>query len=67
MELDNTERKIVMGLGNTLNKDEGLGVHALELLQKKIADLAPEVEFLDGGALDKPASLGGRCLPSARA
>ncbi len=51
MELDNTERKIVMGLGNTLNKDEGLGVHALELLQKKIADLAPEVEFLDGGAL----------------
>ncbi len=51
MELDNTERKIVMGLGNTLNKDEGLGVHALELLQKKLADLAPEVEFLDGGAL----------------
>jgi len=44
-------RKIVMGLGNTLNKDEGLGVHALALLEKKLAEAAPEVEFLDGGAL----------------
>ncbi len=40
-----------MGLGNTLNKDEGLGVHALELLQKHLAECAPDVEFLDGGAL----------------
>jgi len=38
-------------LGNTLNKDEGLGVHALALLQEKLAARAPEVEFLDGGAL----------------
>jgi hydrogenase maturation protease len=44
-------RKIVMGLGNTLNKDEGLGVHALEMLEKQLAARAPEVEFLDGGAL----------------
>jgi len=44
-------RKIVMGLGNTLNKDEGLGVHALALLEKKLENIAPEVEFLDGGAL----------------
>jgi len=44
-------RKIDMGLGNTLNKDEGLGVHALELLQKYLAERAPDVEFLDGGAL----------------
>ncbi len=51
MDTKDTDRKIVMGLGNTLNKDEGLGVHALDLLQKKIADLAPEVEFVDGGAL----------------
>ena len=49
--IDNLNRKIVMGLGNTLNKDEGLGVHALALLEKKLADRAPEVEFLDGGAL----------------
>ena len=44
-------RKIVMGLGNTLNKDEGLGVHALALLKKKLEQSAPDVEFLDGGAL----------------
>jgi len=48
---DNFNRKIVMGLGNTLNKDEGLGVHALALLEKELADRAPEVEFVDGGAL----------------
>ena len=51
MELETTGRKIVMGLGNTLNKDEGLGVHALEILEKKLAALTPDVEFIDGGAL----------------
>jgi hydrogenase maturation protease len=51
MSINGTGRKIVMGLGNTLNKDEGLGVHALALVEEKLADSAPEVEFLDGGAL----------------
>jgi hydrogenase maturation protease len=51
MTINGTGRKIVMGLGNTLNKDEGLGVHAVALLEKKLAERAPEVEFLDGGAL----------------
>lgn len=45
------DRKIVMGLGNTLNTDEGLGVHALKLLEARLAQRAPDVEFLDGGAL----------------
>jgi len=40
-----------MGLGNTLNRDEGLGIHALALLEKELADHAPQVEFIDGGAL----------------
>ena len=44
-------RKIVLGLGNTLNRDEGLGVHALKPLEASLADRAPEVEFLDGGVL----------------
>ncbi len=44
-------RKIVMGLGNTLNKDEGLGVHALKLLEARLAQRAPDVEFVDGGVL----------------
>jgi hydrogenase maturation protease len=51
MDSVNTGRKIVMGLGNTLNKDEGLGIHALDRLEKKIASLAPDLEFVDGGAL----------------
>ena len=51
MTVSGATRKIVMGLGNTLNKDEGLGVHALALLEEKLAARAPEVEFLDGGAL----------------
>jgi len=44
-------RKIVLGIGNTLNMDEGLGIHALKLLEARLAARAPEVEFLDGGAL----------------
>jgi hydrogenase maturation protease len=44
-------RKIVIGLGNILNKDEGLGVHAVALLKTKLEEYAPDVEFLDGGAL----------------
>jgi hydrogenase maturation protease len=44
-------RKIVMGLGNTLNRDEGLGVHALQELRARLEEQAPAVEFLDGGVL----------------
>ena len=45
-----------MGLGNTLNKDEGLGafaVKALEIyLNENLKDSLPsDIEFLDGGAL----------------
>ena len=28
-------RKIVLGLGNTLNRDEGLGVHVLKALEQR--------------------------------
>ena len=49
--MTSSTRKLVLGLGNTLNQDEGLGVHALALLEKHLAARAPEVEFLDGGAL----------------
>jgi len=44
-------RKIVLGLGNTLNSDEGLGVHALLALQEKLGDRAGDIELLDGGVL----------------
>jgi hydrogenase maturation protease len=64
MNPTDTGRKIVLGLGNTLNSDEGLGVHALKALKARIApDPDPrsqgeqgergqgELEFLDGGVL----------------
>jgi hydrogenase maturation protease len=51
MDFSGTGRRIVLGLGNTLNKDEGLGVHAVAFLKERLADRATDVEFLDGGAL----------------
>ena len=44
-------RKIVLGLGNTLNKDEGLGVQAVKQLESLINGANPEIEFVDGGVL----------------
>lgn len=43
-------RKVVLGLGNILARDEGLGVHALEPLRAGRA-AASDVEVLDGGVL----------------
>lgn len=54
----NNNRKIVFGLGNTLNRDEGLGVYALKELEvaleeykKDHPDTAHVLELLDGGVL----------------
>lgn len=41
---------LVLGIGNTLLTDEGVGVHVINRLQQKYADLA-HVTFLDGGTL----------------
>jgi hydrogenase maturation protease len=41
---------IVLGLGNTLNRDEGLGVHALKALDAQLG-IIPGLELLDGGVL----------------
>lgn len=54
---DNDGRLIVLGLGNLLNHDEGLGVHALNALQAYFRRnprkyvVEPTLEFLDGGVL----------------
>ena len=42
--------RFVLGLGNTLNRDEGMGVHALKPLADRLGD-QPGVEILDGGTL----------------
>ena len=45
-----TKRKVVLGLGNLLNRDEGLGVQALKSLDAQLGAQA-QVELLDGGVL----------------
>ena len=43
-------RHVVLGLGNILNMDEGVGVHALKMLAAHLPDES-DVEFIDGGTL----------------
>ncbi|MHC1740569.1 MAG: HyaD/HybD family hydrogenase maturation endopeptidase [Anaerolineaceae bacterium] len=45
-----SNRKVVLGLGNTLNRDEGLGVQALKLLDSRLGEQS-DFELLDGGVL----------------
>ena len=41
---------LVLGIGNTLLSDEGVGVHAVHYLQSQHEDL-PDTRFIDGGTL----------------
>ena len=43
----NSGRIVVLGLGNLLLKDEGIGVHVVHELQRQ--DLPANVELIDGG------------------
>ncbi len=46
------KRKVVLGLGNLLQKDEGFGVHALNRLAETLpAGEKDEFELVDGGVL----------------
>ncbi|MFN2158368.1 MAG: HyaD/HybD family hydrogenase maturation endopeptidase [Anaerolineales bacterium] len=45
-----TNRKIVLGIGNTLNTDEGLGICALDGLRARLGE-QDQLEILDGGTL----------------
>jgi hydrogenase maturation protease len=40
-------RIVVIGVGNLLLKDEGIGVHTVKALQE--IDLPPDIELIDGG------------------
>jgi len=44
-------RKVVLGIGNILNRDEGIGVHGLRVLEARIGANAPDLDFIDGGVL----------------
>ncbi len=54
MRRGNTEQQhpniLVLGIGNTLLSDEGVGVHALRQLQSHYANRS-DIRFLDGGTL----------------
>lgn len=43
-------RRVVLGLGNTLNRDEGFGVHCLAPLRERLGGVRG-IEVLDGGVL----------------
>lgn len=44
---ENRKKLVVIGVGNFLQGDEGVGVHAINELSKEILD--PRVEVIDGG------------------
>ena len=43
-------RTLILGIGNTLLRDEGAGVHAMRMLAGRMAS-HDDVEFMDGGTL----------------
>ncbi len=45
-----TTKTLVLGIGNTLLSDEGVGIHMLDYLRSRYPDL-PGVSYLDGGTL----------------
>jgi len=48
--MSGSDRTIVLGLGNLLNRDEGLGVQCLEPLRRRLGPI-DGLEILDGGVL----------------
>jgi len=48
--MEDKKRKVVLGLGNILNRDEGVGVLALDRVRERLAGRGG-VEVLDGGVL----------------
>lgn len=43
-------KTLILGIGNTLLSDEGIGIHVLEALQRKYPSI-DNVEYIDGGTL----------------
>ena len=43
------ERILILGIGNLVLKDEGVGIHAIQALEKEKELLPSHVEVLDGG------------------
>ncbi|MDH4003051.1 MAG: HyaD/HybD family hydrogenase maturation endopeptidase [Xanthomonadales bacterium] len=50
MTASDARKVLVMGIGNTLLQDDGIGVHVTELF-KSLSPADPNVEVLDGGTI----------------
>ena len=50
MSGNSSSRVLVLGIGNTLLSDEGVGVRAMRELEQQMA-AREDVEFIDGGTL----------------
>jgi len=48
------DRVIVLGLGNTLQRDDGAGVHAIRWLQQYETTFSGQLTFVDGGTISFP-------------
>lgn len=48
------EKVVVLGLGNTLQMDDGVGVHAIRWLQQDQGAFSGTVNFVDGGTISFP-------------
>ena len=46
----NSRKVLVMGVGNTLLQDDGIGIHVTESL-KASQEPCPDVDFIDGGTI----------------
>ncbi len=44
------QKVLILGIGNTLLSDEGIGVHLVERMRRRVGEL-PGVEYMDGGTL----------------
>ncbi|MCU7808212.1 MAG: hydrogenase maturation protease, partial [Candidatus Thiodiazotropha sp. (ex Semelilucina semeliformis)] len=44
------ETVLILGIGNTLLTDEGIGVHLVERMREEVGEMQG-VEYLDGGTL----------------
>jgi hydrogenase maturation protease len=42
-------REFVLGIGNILLKDEGIGCHAVQALESRLVGTLPDVKIIDGG------------------
>jgi len=57
--INHNPKVVVLGMGNILLKDEGIGVHVAHALQEAPSPADVEMEVLDGGTLpDAPLAFG---------